>query len=227
MQCYLMCSIVQLTQQTSQANIFVVMLSAWCPEHFTTGGERYCTNIATKRLQMLGLSFQVSLVTFVCNGTSNKWQCDKLSWCVADLGSNNSGYYRLQAVLTHRGRSSSSGHYVAWVHQKGDVWLKCDDDQVSPVTSEEVLKLSGGGKYRILGTFYVGGETSWKAQLKIWVSVKKDLAELVLKMWTGLVAVVGFNLAGFCNETVSSNTYDFSFVHRYLCQRIYLLMWTY
>lgn len=64
-----------------------------------------------------------------------------------DLGSNNSGYYRLQAVLTHRGRSSSSGHYVAWVHQKGDTWLKCDDDQVSPVTAEDVLKLSGGGDW--------------------------------------------------------------------------------
>jgi len=34
---------------------------------------------------------------------------------VADCGSNNSGYYELQAVLTHKGRSSSSGHYVAWV----------------------------------------------------------------------------------------------------------------
>jgi len=32
-----------------------------------------------------------------------------------DSGSNNSGYYELQAVLTHKGRSSSSGHYVAWV----------------------------------------------------------------------------------------------------------------
>ncbi|XP_069680019.1 ubiquitin carboxyl-terminal hydrolase 14 [Periplaneta americana] len=64
-----------------------------------------------------------------------------------DLGSNNSGYYTLQAVLTHRGRSSSSGHYVAWVRQKGDIWLKCDDDQVSPVTSEDVLKLSGGGDW--------------------------------------------------------------------------------
>nr|QBH73746.1 hypothetical protein [Orthoderella ornata] len=64
-----------------------------------------------------------------------------------DVGSNNSGYYTLQAVLTHRGRSSSSGHYVAWVRQKGDVWLKCDDDQVSPVTSEDVLKLSGGGDW--------------------------------------------------------------------------------
>ena len=34
---------------------------------------------------------------------------------VLDAGSNNSGYYELQAVLTHKGRSSSSGHYVAWV----------------------------------------------------------------------------------------------------------------
>lgn len=38
-------------------------------------------------------------------------------WC-ADLGSNNSGYYDLQAVLTHQGRSSSSGHYLAWVKRK-------------------------------------------------------------------------------------------------------------
>ncbi|XP_066592024.1 ubiquitin carboxyl-terminal hydrolase 14 [Prorops nasuta] len=68
-------------------------------------------------------------------------------WFEDDLGSNNSGYYTLQAVLTHRGRSSSSGHYVAWVRQKSDVWLKCDDDTVSAVTSEEVLKLSGGGDW--------------------------------------------------------------------------------
>ncbi|CAB3993677.1 ubiquitin carboxyl-terminal hydrolase 14-like, partial [Paramuricea clavata] len=32
-----------------------------------------------------------------------------------DIGSNNSGLYELQAVLTHQGRSSSSGHYVAWI----------------------------------------------------------------------------------------------------------------
>ena len=34
------------------------------------------------------------------------------------MGSNNSGYYQLQAVLTHQGRSSSSGHYVGWVKRK-------------------------------------------------------------------------------------------------------------
>ena len=32
-----------------------------------------------------------------------------------DVGSNSSGYYELLAVLTHKGRSSSSGHYLAWV----------------------------------------------------------------------------------------------------------------
>lgn len=64
-----------------------------------------------------------------------------------DVGSNNSGFYELQAVLTHKGRSSSSGHYVGWVRQKGDEWLMCDDDEVHPVTSEDVLKLSGGGDW--------------------------------------------------------------------------------
>lgn len=63
-----------------------------------------------------------------------------------DLGSNNSGYYVLQAVLTHKGRSSSSGHYVAWVKYKDDSWIKCDDSDVTPVSSEDILKLSGGGK---------------------------------------------------------------------------------
>jgi len=64
-----------------------------------------------------------------------------------DVGSNNSGFYELQAVLTHKGRSSSSGHYVGWVRQKGDEWLMCDDDEIRPVTSEDVLKLSGGGDW--------------------------------------------------------------------------------
>uniref|UniRef100_UPI00358E510C ubiquitin carboxyl-terminal hydrolase 14 isoform X1 n=2 Tax=Myxine glutinosa TaxID=7769 RepID=UPI00358E510C len=66
-----------------------------------------------------------------------------------DEGSNNSGYYELSAVLTHQGRSSSSGHYVAWVRQKGDEWIKCDDDKISVVLSEDILRLSGGGDWHI------------------------------------------------------------------------------
>lgn len=63
-----------------------------------------------------------------------------------DPGSNNSGFYELRAVLTHKGRSSSSGHYVAWI-KKEDQWYKCDDDYVEPIDSEEILKLSGGGDW--------------------------------------------------------------------------------
>ena len=41
--------------------------------------------------------------------------------CSSDPGCNNSGYYELLAVLTHQGRSSSSGHYVGWVrHREGE-----------------------------------------------------------------------------------------------------------
>lgn len=68
-------------------------------------------------------------------------------WFEDDLGSNNSGYYTLQAVLTHKGRSSSSGHYVAWVRQKGETWMKFDDDNVSPVVTDDILRLSGGGDW--------------------------------------------------------------------------------
>ena len=36
----------------------------------------------------------------------------------SDPGCNNSGYYELLAVLTHQGRSSSSGHYLGWIHHR-------------------------------------------------------------------------------------------------------------
>ncbi|KAL1244713.1 Ubiquitin carboxyl-terminal hydrolase [Trichinella spiralis] len=64
-----------------------------------------------------------------------------------DPGSNNSGLYRLRAVLTHKGRSSSSGHYVAWVLSDRGQWVKCDDDIIELVTEEEILRLSGGGDW--------------------------------------------------------------------------------
>ncbi|VDM93945.1 unnamed protein product [Onchocerca ochengi] len=64
-----------------------------------------------------------------------------------DPGSNNSGYYELQGVITHKGRSSNSGHYVAWVRVKGNHWAMCDDDEVHPVSTDDILKLSGGGDW--------------------------------------------------------------------------------
>ncbi|CAH8614895.1 unnamed protein product [Heterobilharzia americana] len=67
-------------------------------------------------------------------------------WFLDDPGSNNSGYYELQGVLSHQGRTSTSGHYVAWVKIQG-MWFKLDDDVVSQVTSDDILRLSGGGDW--------------------------------------------------------------------------------
>jgi len=80
-----------------------------------------------------------------------------------DLGSNNCGYYELQAVLTHQGRSSSSGHYVAWVKHKEDNWIKCDDEKLGIVKDEDVLKLSGGGDWHVAYTLLYGPK-----RLAIW-----------------------------------------------------------
>lgn len=76
-----------------------------------------------------------------------------------DIGSNNSGFYQLNAVLTHKGRSSSSGHYVAWVRRQQNEWLMFDDENVVPVTEEDVMKLSGGGDWHTAYLLIYGPRT--------------------------------------------------------------------
>ena len=51
---------------------------------------------------------------------------------LSDIGSNNSGYYELAAVLTHQGRSSSSGHYLAWIRRKGGIRIKSNPPYFPP-----------------------------------------------------------------------------------------------
>ncbi len=55
------------------------------------------------------------------------------------------GLYELFAIVTHKGRSADSGHYMGWVRSSGDNWHVFDDDEVSPCTTENVLQLKGGG----------------------------------------------------------------------------------
>lgn len=59
----------------------------------------------------------------------------------------STGNYRLFAVITHKGRSSNSGHYISWIQHKGEFWTKFDDDLVTKVSEEEILKLHGGGDW--------------------------------------------------------------------------------
>jgi len=70
---------------------------------------------------------------------------------VKDVGCNPSGQYELAAVLTHIGRTADSGHYIGWARKGNtDDWYKYDDDKVSPVSKDDILKLDGGGNIIVL-----------------------------------------------------------------------------
>ncbi|XP_073140285.1 ubiquitin carboxyl-terminal hydrolase 6 [Henckelia pumila] len=59
------------------------------------------------------------------------------------------GIYDLVAVLTHKGRSADSGHYVAWVKQENGKWIQFDDDNPIPQREEDIVRLSGGGDWHM------------------------------------------------------------------------------
>jgi len=59
------------------------------------------------------------------------------------------GIYDLVAVLTHKGRSADSGHYVAWVKQENGKWIEFDDANPIPQREEDITKLSGGGDWHM------------------------------------------------------------------------------
>ncbi|EEY57712.1 ubiquitin carboxyl-terminal hydrolase, putative [Phytophthora infestans T30-4] len=66
-----------------------------------------------------------------------------------DLPIDFQGNYELFAILTHKGRSADSGHYMAWVRHEGDDWYCYDDDDVSPCKTEDIMKLKGGGDWHM------------------------------------------------------------------------------
>lgn len=61
---------------------------------------------------------------------------------------NESGYYELCGVISHKGRSADGGHYVYW-GKKGSAWLIYDDEHVAAVSEEDVKRLRGVGEAHI------------------------------------------------------------------------------
>lgn len=59
------------------------------------------------------------------------------------------GIYDLVAVLTHKGRSADSGHYVGWVKQENGKWIEFDDDNPKPRIEDDITRLSGGGDWHM------------------------------------------------------------------------------
>ncbi|KAG2722772.1 hypothetical protein I3760_02G141400 [Carya illinoinensis] len=67
----------------------------------------------------------------------------------SDSETHLTGIYDLVAVLTHKGRSADSGHYVAWVKQESGKWIEYDDDNPIAQQEEDITKLSGGGDWHM------------------------------------------------------------------------------
>lgn len=61
---------------------------------------------------------------------------------------NESGYYELCGVISHKGRSADGGHYVYW-GKKTNQWLIFDDNNVAGVSEEDVKRLRGVGESHI------------------------------------------------------------------------------
>lgn len=68
---------------------------------------------------------------------------------------DSTGNYEVIGVVTHKGRTGDSGHYVGWVRTKratDDVpaeWAKFDDEKVTAVKEEDALGLCGGGDWHM------------------------------------------------------------------------------
>lgn len=68
----------------------------------------------------------------------------------AEFGTGlDTGHYQLVGIVTHKGRSADSGHYVGWAQLKDDTWAKYDDDFVTQVPIEDILDLKGGGDWHM------------------------------------------------------------------------------
>jgi len=76
----------------------------------------------------------------VARAEASKLKCD---------GTRPTGFYDLIAVLTHKGRSSDSGHYESWVWNGDGSWTEFDDHAPSPKTASEILALKGGGDHHM------------------------------------------------------------------------------
>jgi len=76
----------------------------------------------------------------------------------ADTGASITGLFELCAIVTHKGASADSGHYIGFVKkdafhppksylEEGDEdWYQFDDEKVSIVTQEKISTLDGGGE---------------------------------------------------------------------------------
>merc|ERR1719334_2587786 len=61
-----------------------------------------------------------------------------------EVSNEITGYYRLRGVVTHKGLSAQSGHYIGYVLDPKKGWIQFDDEYSTEVHAEHVKQLYGG-----------------------------------------------------------------------------------
>ena len=60
------------------------------------------------------------------------------------------GYYELCGIVTHKGRSANSGHYIGYAKdKKRNKWLKFDDEDTTEIKPDAIKQLYGGGDFQM------------------------------------------------------------------------------
>lgn len=78
------------------------------------------------------------------NSSAEAQQADR----VPSTLQNESGFYELCGVISHKGRHADGGHYVYW-GKRGGRWVVYDDTNAGLVSEEDVLRLRGIGESHI------------------------------------------------------------------------------
>merc|ERR1712154_140415 len=67
-----------------------------------------------------------------------------------DVSQLETGYYELCGIVTHKGRSANSGHYIGYSKDSArGMWLKFDDEDVTEIKADDVKQLYGGGDHQM------------------------------------------------------------------------------
>ncbi|OHT03625.1 Clan CA, family C19, ubiquitin hydrolase-like cysteine peptidase [Tritrichomonas foetus] len=97
-------------------------------------------NITAKLLRRVQHPFRIDMLPWLSPELRAEVAADR------EAGKRDSGFYNLKVVLTHKGRSANSGHYITHCLY-GDTWFRFDDQKVTEVDEDAIVQLSGSGDW--------------------------------------------------------------------------------
>ncbi|OHT17401.1 Clan CA, family C19, ubiquitin hydrolase-like cysteine peptidase [Tritrichomonas foetus] len=125
----------------------------FCVQKLITTLPKYLT------IQMMRFYYRTEEATTakVLRRVEHPFRLDTLQWLAPNLREKvvknredqkeeDAGYYRLKAIITHRGRSADMGHYISFVCVD-EQWYRFNDEKVEAVDDEAIQALNGSGDW--------------------------------------------------------------------------------